>query len=338
LSRDSVSFDHVLRLSDDTGLFEHARGAIPRRACGYCVDDAARGLVVISREDDPAPEVARLAECYLSLVSDALAPDGRCRNRLSSDRRWEDEPGDGDWWGRALWGLGTAAALHRDPWVRQGSLECFEVAAAWRSISPRAMSFATLGAAEILRVQPSHAGARALIADAVTAIGAAEDPALWPWPEERLAYANAVLPEALIAAGVATADDALLGRGLDLLGWLLDIETRGDHLSPTPVGGWAPGEARPGFDQQPIEAAAIADACARAFGVTLEARWATGIDRAVGWFLGDNDAGIPMLNPGTGGGYDGLSATGRNANQGAESTLALISTLQQSRRRAPSLT
>jgi hypothetical protein len=337
LSRDGVSFDHLLRLTDDTGVFEHARGAVPRRSFGYCVDDAARGLVVVSREPDPAPEVARLAEIYLTLVSDALAPDGRCRNRLSYDRRWEDEPGDGDWWGRALWGLGTAGAIHRDPWVRHDALHLFELAAVWRSISPRAMSFATLGAAEILRVQPLHAGARALVADAVTTIGAAADPQLWPWPEPRLAYANAVLPEALIAAGAVTGDEVLLGRGLDLLGWLLETESRGDHLSPTPVGGWAPGEARPGFDQQPIEAAAIADACARAFAVTLEPRWASGVDRALRWFLGDNDAGVPMLNPDTGGGYDGLSATGRNANQGAESTLALISTLQQSRRHAPSL-
>jgi hypothetical protein len=115
------------------------------------------------------------------------------------------------------------------------------------------------------------------------------------------------------------------------------METRGDHLSLTPVGGWAPGEARPGFDQQPIEAAAIADACARALGVTQDPRWCAGIDRAVGWFLGNNDSGVPMYDPATGGGFDGLTATGRNANQGAESTLALISTLQQSRKLVPSV-
>ncbi|MEA2503490.1 MAG: hypothetical protein QOG36_533, partial [Actinomycetota bacterium] len=114
-------------MSDDTGLLEHARGAIPRRRCGYCVDDVARGLVVVSREEDPAPEVATLGERYLAFLSHALAPDGTCRNRFGYDRRWEDEPGNGDWWGRALWGLGTAAALHRDAWVRRDALDCFEV-------------------------------------------------------------------------------------------------------------------------------------------------------------------------------------------------------------------
>ncbi len=324
-------------MSDDTGLLEHAHGAVPRRWCGYCVDDVARGLVVVSREEHPSPEVARLAERYLAFVAHALAPDGRCHNRLGYDRRWEDEPGTGDWWGRAIWGLGTAATAHRDAWVRRDALECFDIAARCRSVSPRAMAFATLGAAEILRVHPSHAGARALMVDAVATIGRPAARETWPWPEPRLAYANAVLPEALLAAGVATDDDALLATGLDQLDWLVDVETLDDHLSLTPVGGWAPGEARPGFDQQPIEAAAIADACARAFSITQDTHWSAGLGRAVGWFFGSNDGGVPMYDPGTSGGYDGLSATGPNTNQGAESALALISTLQQSRKLVPSL-
>jgi len=332
-----VSFDHLLRLSDDTGLFEHALGAMPRRWCGYCVDDVARGLVVVSREENPPPEVASLGECYLSFLSDAFAPDGRCHNRLSYERHWEDEAGDGDWWGRALWGLGTAAAVHRDEWVRRDALVCFDLGARCRSASPRATAFATLGAAEVLRVHPSHAGARALVVDAVETIGRPAADESWPWPEPRLTYANAVVPDALIAAGGATEDDALLADGLHLLGWLLGTETRDDHLSLTPVGGWAPDEPRPGFDQQPIEAAAMADACARALSLTRDPRWSAGIDLALRWFLGHNDSGVPMYDAGTGGGFDGLHRSGRNANQGAESTLALISTLQQSRRLVPSL-
>ena len=108
MTRAAISFAHLLRMSDDTGLLEHARGAIPRRRCGYCVDDVARGLVVVSREEDPAPEVAALGERYLAFLSHALAPDGTCHNRFSYDRRWEDEPGNGDWWGRALWRGRTA--------------------------------------------------------------------------------------------------------------------------------------------------------------------------------------------------------------------------------------
>lgn len=334
----AVNFDHLLALGDDTGVLEHALGATPRRSHGYCVDDVARALVAVSREPDPEPPLARLGTCCLALVAHAQASDGRCHNRLSYTRSWEDEATLGDWWGRALWGLGTAAARHRDPWVRHDAVLCFDIGVNHRTRWPRTMAFAALGAAEILSVHPGHPAATSLIADAATTIaGPGRKPgrASWPWPEARLAYANAVLPEALIAAGDVLGNDSILATGLDLLAWLLDLETRSGHLSVTPVGGWGPGEARPGFDQQPIEAAAIADACARALSVTGDSSWAAGIDAAARWFLGDNDAGIPMVDPVTGGGFDGLEPGGRNANQGAESTLAAISTFQQAARLAP---
>lgn len=333
-----VSFRHLLRMTDQTGLFEHACGATPRRGFGYCVDDAARALVAVIREPEPSDDLTPMAETYLAMLAHAQAPDGTCRNRLSYGRHWEDEPALGDWWGRALWGLGTAAARSRAPWIRDDALACFERGARCRSPSPRAMAFATLGAAEVLAVNPANVEALGVAAAYANDVGARIVGAPWPWPEPRLAYANAVLPEAQIAAGRVLADDRLVARGLDLLAWLLGVETRGDHLSVTPVGGWTAGEERPGFDQQPIEVATLADACARAFDVTGDAFWTAGVERAVGWFVGDNDAGVPMLDPATGGGYDGLGPAAANLNQGAESTLALISTLQQSRRLAPSLT
>ena len=98
-----------------------------------------------------------------------------------------------------------------------------------------------------------------------------------------------------------------------------------------PVGGRGPGEAGPAFDQQPIEVAALADACARAYLIAGRPRWVEGCELAAGWFLGVNDSGTPMHDPTTGGGFDGLQHDGRNENQGAESTLALLSTLQQAR-------
>jgi hypothetical protein len=117
------------------------------------------------------------------------------------------------------------------------------------------------------------------------------------------------------------------------LEWLLDAETTQGHLSVTAVGGRGPGDPQPNFDQQPIEVATLADACARAARYAETDRWADGVDAAVGWFLGANDAGVPMWDPESGGGYDGLRADGPNLNQGAESTLALISTLQHGRGR-----
>jgi hypothetical protein len=178
---------------------------------------------------------------------------------------------------------------------------------------------------------PDDRPARALLVAAAATIGRARRDRAWPWPEPRLAYANAVLPEALIAAGAVLADDRILEDGLHLLDWLLTTETSHGHLSLIAVGGWGPGEERAPFDQQPIEAASLADACARAFACTADPRWLVGVDLAISWFHGNNDLGQSLLDPSTGGGCDGLTATGRNTNQGAESTLALISTTQHNR-------
>jgi hypothetical protein len=133
----------------------------------------------------------------------------------------------------------------------------------------------------------------------------------------------------LIAAGVLLDVPRWTEQGLRVLGWLLDTETRAGHLSVVPAGGWAPGEPRPGFDQQPIEVAALCDACARAHAVTGDRLWSDAVIRCAAWFDGDNDAQTPLWDPQTGGGFDGLEPFGRNENQGAESTLALLSTRQQ---------
>jgi hypothetical protein len=159
--------------------------------------------------------------------------------------------------------------------------------------------------------------------------------ATWPWPEPRLTYANAVLPEAMLAAGTALDRPALVQQGLDLLGWLLVHETGDGHISVTPAGGADPGDTGPRFGQQAIEVAALADACARASTLDDDRRWTDGVGAAVDWFLGENDGGHVMFDPATGGGFDGLEAAGPNRNQGAESTLALLSTLQHARHLVP---
>ena len=322
---------HIARLSDDTGLLEHARNAIVRREHGYCVDDVARGLLVASRERQPTALVVALAERYLAFLTHALAPDGRCRNRMGYDRRWSDEPALGDWWGRAVWGLGTAAARSPVAWIRAEAREAFLIAARPRSPWPRAMAFAGLGAAEVLRSDPHSGPAADLLADAATVIGVPGADPDWVWPERELSYANPALAEVVIAAGDLLGDEPLLADGLRMLGWLCGMQEHRGHLSTVPVGGWRPGEPRHRHDQQPIETAATADACATAAAATGDDRWDGPLFQSIAWFLGENDAGAVMFDPRTGGGYDGLRQDGPNLNQGAESTLALIATLQHAR-------
>jgi hypothetical protein len=251
---------------------------------------------------------------------------------MDSGGRLLDEPALDDCWGRCIWGLGTAVLHSNVAWARQTAIVQFERAAQERSPWPRAMAYAALGAAELLAYDPGHPAARKLITDYAASIAAPTADADWPWPEPRLSHTNGVRAEAMIAAGVALNDATLRQRGLDLLAWLVDYETADGHLSPTPIAGRGPEDARPGFDQQPVQVSALADACARAAVVDDDPVWCEGVRVAVAWFFGANDAGEPMWDPHTGAGYDGLHADGVNRNQGAESTLAVISTLQQARR------
>ena len=326
------SFEHVARMTDEFGTYEHADHITPRREHGYCTDDIARVLVVASREPEPSPLVCDLARKALRFVSDAQGQRGDCRNRRDRWGQWHGPYGTEDCWGRSLWGLGTAAAHSPNQLVRQVALAHFERGAQQRSRWPRAMAFAALGSHEVLAVYPEHRGALTLLVDCAVVLGDLGPATSWPWPEPRLSYANAVLPDAMIAAGEGLGRLELVDEGLDLLAWLLDYETASGHLSVTPAGGAAPDDRRPAFDQQPIEVAALADACSRAAALTSDDRWAAGVAQAVDWFLGDNDAQAPMWDPDGGGGYDGLRADCPNLNQGAESTLCLISTFQHGRR------
>jgi hypothetical protein len=334
MSYPAAPFRHLQRLTDQIGLLEHAEGIVPRHEHGYCVDDVARGLVVVCREPSPSQELVTLGRRYLYFLAQAQAPDGRFRNRLGYDRLWKDRPGTEDCWGRSLWGLGTAAARGPTPGIREESLDRFGHSARVSSPWPRAMAFAALGAAEVLERWPDHSGAGALLDRASSIIGEPPADAVWPWPEPRLRYANAAIAEAVIVVGWKLGRGRVLRNGLRMLDWLLTVETRDGHLSVVPAGGWSLGEPRPAFDQQPIEVAALADACMRAAMVSGDSSWLAGVEMSVAWFLGNNDAKIPLLDERTGGGCDGLSRTSRSRNQGAESTLAMISVMQQGLRLA----
>ena len=325
------NFDHLISMTDERGTFEHALFNEPRPEHGYCSDDMARVLVVAAREPGHASAMRNLAMLSLSFLQDALDSQGKCRNRMNRSGAWEDPPSLDDCWGRSIWGLGTAASRSSDHLIRHLSTMGLERAMTQRSPWPRAMAFAALGAAEVLGVDPDHVPARTLLSDAAASMTGPGPDARWPWPERRLTYANATIPEAMIAAGFALERPALLQNGLDLLEWLLARETEHGHLSVTPVGGSGPEDRGPGFDQQPIEVAALADACARAQMVDGNGRWLDGISAAANWFLGDNDEGIVMWDPNTGGAFDGLERGGANLNQGTESTLALVSTMQHVR-------
>jgi hypothetical protein len=324
------SFDHLVTMSTALGIYEHARGSQPRRAHGFCVDDNGRALGVCARSDEPTAEVLRLARISLDYVVGATDRDGRMRNRRTDSGVWADRPGLGDHWGRALWGLGQVVA---SPWcdtgMRTAALATLHRAATQRSPWRRAMAHAAIGAADALAAVPGDRLLLGLLQDARRVLaGDAGVPGMRGWPEPRLTYANALIPEAHLAIAAALDDTAQLRRGLAQLEWLVALQTPSGHMSPVSARGWAPGDPLPAFPQQPIEVASLAEAAARAQAVTGDRSWGEVVVLSAEWFLGGNEVGVPLYDPSTGGGHDGLTAVGTNPNQGAESTLAALATLQ----------
>jgi hypothetical protein len=319
------NFAHLRDMTGQEGLWEHADHSTPRPEHGFCNDDNARALVVTAHER--SEDVTLLAETYLRYVLDSRRSDGTFRNRRESNGSWADDIGSDDSQGRAWWGLGAMAARSPREWMQEASLEAFESSGVFESPHLRANAYAALGAAEIVERARSDQPAVDLLDRTTSTLIRATRSAI-PWPEARLTYDNARIPEALLAAGRALGDERRTAVGMRLMEWLVGQETSGAHFSFTPVAGRAPGDQSPGFDQQPIEAWAMADACYRAFATTRDCRWHELALRAGKWLFGSNDAKAVMYDVESGATYDGLTAVGVNLNRGAESTLAGIGILQ----------
>ena len=320
-------FDHLRALTDRAGLWEHAHFFTPRVEHGFCTDDNARALIVVARQTKVSEYLADLAATYLGYVLEARTAAGSFRNRRSADGLWRDDVGSDDSQGRAWWGLGTASHSASTESMRHASTDAFSTCLTFDSPHLRANAYAALGAVELLIADPAHTAARVFLE---RTSGVIADAALSkiPWPEDRLTYDNARLPDALLAAGTTLGDRRLTATGLRLLEWLVTVETNDNHFSFTPTGGRPVGGSLPGFDQQPIEAWAMADACHRAWVITGDAVWRVRALRAARWLLGSNDTGMTLYDPETGATCDGLESGSVNENRGAESTLAGIATLQ----------
>lgn len=323
-----LNFRHLVAMSDGRGMFEHARFNLPRREHGYCVDDVARALILLERSQRWSPKILSLRDTYFKFLADAQMHDGRVINRCDEFGVWRGEPEIADHWGRALWAFGTVAHRSGNKYLAELAFERFAVSAHRRTTYTRSLVYASLGASEILRVQPDNVQARALLHDSVDVIMPTANKE-WPWPESRLTYSNGAIPEVLMLAGFHLDRPELVTKGMELLRWLLRIESSGNRFSVTPTTGWTLDQKRPSFDQQPIEVAALVDACATAHDLSADPYWLSYISQGAHWFAGHNDSSTPMFDAFTGAGFDGLTSTGRNENQGAESTLAYLSVAQR---------
>jgi hypothetical protein len=339
-----MQLGHFLSMCDDTGLFQHAVHSVPDRSHGYCVDDNARALLLACALNDPGEQrlsevlTARLA----SFVQHAWNPDTRrFRNFMSFDRRWLEDSGSEDSHGRTLWALGECARSDANPsrrrWAAALFMEALPIVESFRS--PRAWSFTLLGldaycattAADCLVLRLRH-----LLAGRLTAMILAVETKDWVWFEEGLTYDNARLPQALLATGISTGTPAYSEAGLRSLRWLMTLQTTPAGFF-RPVGTESFGDMRTlplAFDQQPLEATATISACLVAWRADGDVKWKAEASRAFGWFLGENDLSVSLVDVETGSCRDGLHCDRANENRGGESVVSYLLSLAEVRQLA----
>lgn len=333
-----INLDHLKAFTDDTGMLQHATYTIPDRSHGYCTDDNARALLVAAMGQKYLPTngwgLDSLCGHYLGFLLYAFNEEkGRFRNFMTYSRHWMEEIGSEDAHGRALWSLGKVVAFLHNPGHLAMSTTLFKRAlkAAEDFRSPRAVAFSLVGLQAYLDKFSGDSDVRRirdLLADRLFnqfKNNAADD---WPWPENALNYANGKLPQALLLCGRAMQRHDMVDMGLLSLKWLTNVQTEDGHLVPIGSNGWHErGGPRARFDQQPIEAASMVEACVEAFDVTRDPVWFDHAVMSFNWFLGHNDLNLPLYDPKTGGCRDGLMADGINQNEGAESSLAWLLSL-----------
>ena len=335
-----LKLTHLSRMTDSTGIFQHAIFSVPNFLEGYCTDDNARAfiLTVLLGELGEDPEQVRsLGTTYAAFLHHAFDPKTlRFHNFMSFDRRWVGGEASEDCQGRALWALGTAVG--RSPFrsfqMMAGQLFALALPTLVELTSPRAWAFGLLGIHEYLQRLSGDSlvnQTRDLLT--VRLMKLFEDCVQpdWKWFEESLSYDNAKIPHALILSGQATGQRAVFERGLETLRWLTELQlSEKGHFRPIGSNGfYHRGGTRASFDQQPIEAQSTVSACLEAFRATSDLWWYKQAQRAFDWFIGWNDLGLELYSPETGGCLDGLHVDRVNGNQGAESTLAFLLSLAE---------
>jgi hypothetical protein len=340
----ALKLDHLHRLTDETGMLQHATFTVPNYSEGYATDDNARALLLAVLVEQlggiESAGIGELASRYLAFLGHAFNPENRrFRNFLTYERKWTEAAGSEDCHGRALWALGAVLGRSKNQALRGAAGRLFEAAvpAVAAFTSPRAWAFALLGIQEYLDFFPGDRDAqqmRSALATRLLEIYAWNQSPEWNWFEDVLAYSNARLPQAVLIAGRRSSDTVMVSAALGALNWLSEIQRspENDHFVPIGSQGfYRRGREKARFDQQPVEAGGAVSASLEAFRATGDDRWLKEAWSAFNWFLGKNDLQIALYDPSTGGCRDGLHPERVNENQGAESTLAFLMALIEMR-------
>ena len=329
-----LRLDHLLRMTDDTGIVQHAAYSVPARSTGYCVDDNARALIVAVHADriQGGSKTRELVTLYLSYLYVSQQTDGSFRNFMSYDRVLDSAPPSDDCVGRAIWALAVTATGAADEGCRLLAREMLTHALPHADgLGPRGTAQVVLGLVELLAADPGAAAERQLLDELVAKLldayraNATDE---WRWFESTLTYDNALLPLALFAAYSITGERPALREARESLEFLEDVCFDGEQLALVGNTGWhSRGGEKSAADEQAIDATALVLAFGRAYAVTKDRHYLRRMREAFAWFLGANRLGLPLYDFTTGGCHDGIGVSHVNRNQGAESTICFLMAL-----------
>ena len=336
---DRIALNHLDRMTDSTGLIQHAIYSIPRRESGYTTDDNARALRLCTRlwEQQPGDRMLGRVTTYLSFLEHARCLVRGFHNFLSYQRDWLDTEGTGDSQGQAVRALAEVLGGSLPEGYRALARELIDAVtpalADLRSLRAQAyviLAWGHLSTSGVTDLEPVEDVAWSAAQRLVECYHRSQRPD-WPWFESRMTYANAVLPHALFVAARCWPEEDFLDVARESFDFL-DRETTIDNVF-WPVGNsdWYPrGEEKSPYDQQPVEAVTMADAALAGFALLGEMgdagaeKHLAALRRAHAWFHGRNSLRHSLVDVHCGACYDGLQRSGVNRNQGAESTLAYL--------------
>lgn len=326
------SLAHVCRLTDDTGIVQHAKYGIPNLKEGYCLDDNARALIMalMAYQQNKSKEALRLLPIYLSYIHYLQRDDGNFRNFLSFTREYLDEIGSEDSFGRTVWALGYLINCAPNNSYREfaGELFCRSVAHFKHLHHLRGIGNTIIGIAYYLKAHPNDEGMTGELLNLTAFLLRAyevHNQGEWHWFEHKLTYDNAILPLALLHSCEITGDEQVRQVAMESLFFLDSLSFRHGFLSPVGNQGWyRQGVEMPLFDQQAIETMAMVLMYLKAYQTTHEPEFIEKMFVSYQWFLGENILRVPLYDQETKGCCDGLQQTAINRNQGAESTLAYL--------------
>ncbi len=340
IERPRIDLRHLVTLTDETGIIQHALGPVPNRREGYCVDDNARALLVcarVSKLKPTTPQLETLSHIYLSFLHHSWNTEkARFRNFMSYDRRWLDEEGSEDSHGRAVWGLGEWVASSGPTELRRIGLFMLEesLPAIYEFTSPRAWAYTLLGLSKESSPLSGETNSRALmkeLSNRLANLYELNKTQGWRWFEDYASYDNARLCQAMLMAGRELDENQYIEIGLESLEWLVACQIGADGTF-SPVGSdalWQRERAKPLFDQQPLEAWATVDACLEAATIGNSTFWTAQAKLAMDWYLGRNCLRQSVIDSRTGGCRDGIHVDRLNDNQGAESSISYLGAVSQ---------